>query len=75
MTNTIPLIVPEPEVARMLSLSKRTLQRMRLEGGGPPYVQLSERRIGYLMDGLREWIAGRARANTSARLPNSAGAA
>ena len=75
MQTLSPLIVPEPEAAKLMNLAPRTLQRMRLEGGGPPYIQLSERRIGYSVDDLREWIAGRARASTSARLPNSAGAA
>jgi hypothetical protein len=65
----IPLIVSEGEAAKSLRLAQRTLQRMRLEGGGPPYIQLSERRIGYSVVALEAWIASRSRASTSAARP------
>lgn len=69
------LIVSEEEAAKLLNLSPRSLQRLRLDGGGPPFVQLSERRIGYAVEALQAWIASRQRASTSAPLPAKAGAA
>ncbi len=66
------LILTEDEAAKALRLAPRTLQRMRLDGDGPPYVQLSERRIGYSLVALQEWIAARQRASTSAPNPAKA---
>ena len=85
MTHTNPAqpIVPPPpanlhilledEAAKVLRLAVRTLQRLRVDGGGPAYVQLSERRIGYTMAALEEWLSERARTSTSA--PIGAGVA
>lgn len=64
-------ILMEAEAARWLRLSVRSLQRMRLAGGGPEYLQLGERRLGYRMGALRDWIASRTRASTSAPWPMS----
>lgn len=60
------LIVTEAEAARMLRLSVRTLQRLRVEGGGPRYVQLTTRRIGYSVSAVEAWIERREAASTSA---------
>jgi hypothetical protein len=59
------LIVTEAEAARVLRLSPRTLQRMRLEGGGPGFVKLTERRIGYPVASLESWVAERTVRSTS----------
>ncbi len=63
---SVPLeILDEREAAAFLRLSSRTLQRMRLDGGGPAYVQLGERRIAYRIASLRDWLANRERRSTS----------
>jgi predicted DNA-binding transcriptional regulator AlpA len=59
-------ILTEDEAARDLRLSKRTLQRLRLEGGGPRFVQLTEKRVGYRPADLDDWANARARASTAA---------
>ncbi len=63
-----PLVVTEFEAAQMLRVSPRTLQRLRLAGGGPPYVPLTPggARIGYPVADLQAWLASRTVASTSA---------
>jgi predicted DNA-binding transcriptional regulator AlpA len=63
------IVVTEGEAARMLGISMRTLQRLRVDGGGPTFVKLTERRLGYAVEDLQKWVRGRARASTSAAAP------
>jgi hypothetical protein len=52
------------EMAYLLGLSVRTLEGLRLRGGGPPYVKLF-RSVRYRRgDGLA-WAAGKLRRSTS----------
>lgn len=70
------LIVTEAEAAHMLRLSARTLQRLRLDGGGPPYVMLtaSGGRIGYAVAALQAWVTSRTVTSTAAASVAKAGA-
>jgi predicted DNA-binding transcriptional regulator AlpA len=55
------------ETARLCGYSLDTLDRLRARGQGPPWVQLSPRRIGFRLSGVRKHIADReARGDTSA---------
>lgn len=56
----------EKDAADLLKLSPRTLQRLRLEGCGPLYIQLTARRLAYREADLLSWIASRSRVSTSA---------
>jgi predicted DNA-binding transcriptional regulator AlpA len=60
------LMLTEDEAARVLRLSPRTLQRRRLDGDGPPYVQLGKNRIGYRLADLDAWCQSRTVTSTSA---------
>lgn len=60
-----PLLVAEVDAAALVDLSARTLQRLRLEGGGPAYVKLTEKRIAYAVTELERWIEARTVASTS----------
>lgn len=53
------LVLSETETAEELSLSVRTLQAMRLDGTGPAFIKLTERRVGYAISELERWIADR----------------
>ena len=53
----VRLLLKQLEAAEALSLSVRSLERMRCQGGGPKYVRLSQGRIAYREEDLREWIA------------------
>lgn len=58
-------LLRELEAAKVLGVSLRSLQQYRLDGRGPEYVQIMDRRIGYTMEALQEWVKGRVRRNTS----------
>jgi predicted DNA-binding transcriptional regulator AlpA len=47
------------EVAALTGLSKDTLERLVSQGSGPPVVQLSQRRRGFPVAGLRAWLQSR----------------
>src|SRR5436309_9083908 len=52
-------ILSEEDLAKWLDTSRPTLQRQRSDGSGPPFVQLSERRIGYRKSAVERWLVTR----------------
>ena len=58
-------LLRQREAAKLLSLSERSLERLRCFGGGPKYVRLSRGRIAYREEDLREWIARKVVGSTS----------
>jgi predicted DNA-binding transcriptional regulator AlpA len=52
-------ILSEEDLAKWLATSRPTLQRQRSDGSGPPFIQLSERRIGYRKSAVERWLAAR----------------
>ena len=56
-----PEIVRPPEAASLLSVSLSLLKKWRIGGGGPRFVRLGGRAIGYRRADLSEWIEGRTR--------------
>jgi predicted DNA-binding transcriptional regulator AlpA len=60
MTRAIldPLLT-EKELSSWLGLSLPNLQRMRSNGAGPRYVQLSARRLAYRKADVDAWLAAR----------------
>jgi predicted DNA-binding transcriptional regulator AlpA len=53
-----PILTGE-EYRAWLKLSAPTAQRQRSDGSGPPFVQLSERRIGYRRSAVERWLVTR----------------
>jgi excisionase family DNA binding protein len=53
-----------PEAADYLGVSKSTLDKLRVSGGGPAYLQLG-RRVVYDPGDLEAWVASKRRASTS----------
>ena len=53
-------------LARRLGVSRRTLQRWRAGGGGPPYVRLGPRRVAYDEAAGDAWAAPRSAAELAA---------
>jgi hypothetical protein len=74
MTANVDLIATEPEAARMLRLSPRTMQRLRAEGAGPPVVRLTERRVGYRIVDLEAWTIARVVVECAAPATDAEGA-
>jgi predicted DNA-binding transcriptional regulator AlpA len=56
-----PEIVRPPEAASLLSVSMSLLKKWRIGGGGPRFVRLGGRAIGYRRVDLSEWIDRRTR--------------
>ena len=61
---TVPHRMSTPEAATYLGLSARTLEKLRISGGGPEYLK-PNRRVVYDRDVLDEWLAGKRRRSTS----------
>ena len=52
-------ILSEAEYRTWLGISAPTAQRQRSDGSGPPFIQLSQRRIGYRKSVVERWLATR----------------
>ena len=65
MNSRLINVLKETVAADRIGLSARTLQRLRQDGGGPPFVKLTERRVGYSEQALQEWLAARTVASTA----------
>jgi predicted DNA-binding transcriptional regulator AlpA len=68
MMERLGAIRSERDAARLLGVSVRTLQRWRRDGGGPNFVRLGARRVGYGEAELERWAAGRSYASRAAEL-------
>jgi predicted DNA-binding transcriptional regulator AlpA len=58
----------ERDASTMLGLSRRSLQRLRVSGGGPSFVRLSPRRIAYDAQSVTAWATERTFASTAAEM-------
>ncbi len=61
------------QAAGVLGLSPRTLEQLRVKGGGPEYFALGKRAVRYRCHALESWLAGRRRVSTSDPGPDKAG--
>src|SRR4051794_26934110 len=52
-------LLNEKQLAAWLGVSLPNLQRRRSDGSGPPFVQLSERRIAYRKSAVERWLEAR----------------
>jgi predicted DNA-binding transcriptional regulator AlpA len=57
-------LLNQSEAARLLRLSERTMERLRLMGGGPCFVKCG-RSVRYRECDLEAWIAARIVSSTS----------
>lgn len=63
------LYLTEPEFCTRYNVAPRTAQRWRHEGeGGPKWVRIGLRRIGYRMSDCEAWAAGRTYTSRAAEL-------
>jgi predicted DNA-binding transcriptional regulator AlpA len=47
----------QKQLAQLLNLSERTLERWRVEGRGPRFVAFGPRRRGYRVSDIEDWTA------------------
>jgi excisionase family DNA binding protein len=57
-------LLTQSQAAKLLQLSERTLERLRVSGGGPVYVKAG-RVVRYREADLEAWIAARVVSSTS----------
>jgi hypothetical protein len=48
----------ERELSGVIRIPRRTLQRLRSDGGGPPYMRVG-RRVLYRLESVENWAGGR----------------
>ncbi len=61
---TVPAHVDTRRAAELLGMSRRTLEKWRGEGSGPPFLKLG-RRVLYSVADLEAWVRSRRRQSTS----------
>ncbi len=54
----IPFLTPK-QLAQLLNLSEKTLERMRKDGSGPPFTKIGNKRIRYSIPKLETWLKER----------------
>ena len=64
LTTDIPRLMSTSRAAKILCLSPRTLEKMRVRGDGPQFVQLG-RAVRYEFDALLTWINSNRKNSTS----------
>jgi len=57
--NDIDQVLSQPEAARLMSLSTRTLERLVEVGEAPPRILLTGRRVGYWQNDVLSWLRAR----------------
>ena len=61
----------EAQTARLLGLSRKTLQKFRLTGEGPHFIRVSKRCIRYTLADIVAWQAARRVSSTSEPCPGN----
>jgi len=59
-----PLYLPK-QAGELIGSSVAALQKWRTEGGGPVFVKLGRRKVGYRASALHEWLASRTATSTA----------
>lgn len=50
--------------AKFLGMSPRSLEGMRVDGSGPPFVKISDRCIRYRLSDIESWLASKVQTRT-----------
>lgn len=61
------VVLSQPEAARLMCMSLRTLERLAETGEAPPRIQLTGRRVAYWRADVLAWL--RARTSLAKRVP------
>jgi predicted DNA-binding transcriptional regulator AlpA len=67
-----PRLLTEKQVATLLGVTARTLQRWRVTGDGPAWVRVGPRMVRYSEAVMVEWAGGRTFAHRAAELAEGA---
>ena len=53
------IVLTQPDAARMMCMSTRTLERLVETGEAPPRINLTSRRVGYWRSDVMAWLKAR----------------
>jgi predicted DNA-binding transcriptional regulator AlpA len=67
-----PRLLTEKQVAALLGVTTRTLQRWRVTGNGPAWIRVGPRIVRYSEAVMAEWAGGRTFAHRAAELAGGA---
>ena len=62
-------VLSKKECAARIGIDTRSLDRLDAAGHGPPRLQISERRVGFLESDLAAWLETRRRPQPQHQLP------
>lgn len=62
---SLPKLLSPQQVAAILGVTQRTLERWRITGEGPPFVRLSRSTIRYSEPAIAAFVVSRVRQNTA----------
>jgi excisionase family DNA binding protein len=57
-------LLSQRDAATLLALSERTLERLRVNGGGPRFIKVGAS-VRYQQEALERWVAAQERGSTS----------
>lgn len=60
-------LVPQREVARLLGVKTKTLEKWRWVGEGPPYVKVNGHLVRYELDDVEAWLNSQRRPDHGGR--------
>jgi predicted DNA-binding transcriptional regulator AlpA len=60
-----PRVIRTRDAAQYIGLTASTLEKLRLTGGGPRFVRIGTRAVGYCIDDLDRFIEAGRRTSTS----------
>lgn len=63
--DAMPKLLTPAEVAKLLSVGERTLERWRGTGEGPPYLAISRKTVRYTEEAVMRFLASRLRRSTA----------
>ena len=55
----LDVVLTQPETAKLIRLSTRSLERLVETGEAPPRIQLAGRRVGYWRSDVLAWLKAR----------------
>lgn len=64
-SNILDPIMSPQGAADYTGLTRATLQKLRTEGSGPPFIKVGKRLIAYRLSDIRSWLDGRVVASTA----------
>jgi predicted DNA-binding transcriptional regulator AlpA len=54
-----PEYLTDHQASLMIGVSRKTTYRWRLDGGGPPYIRVGQRKVFYRVADIAKWMIDR----------------